>query len=119
MCVVGTDLSWLSAASPGEIIARMNCQMALRSAPIAAGQSVAERAWHALRAECLGARDAGNVEHQRGGEPGGELGDAPERVGVLERALELSVDDRVGVGGSWRPPSPTGRWRSGSVQPAP
>jgi hypothetical protein len=38
---------------------------------------------------------ARGVEHERSPEPRGELSDAAQRVGVLERALELGVDDRV------------------------
>ena len=62
---------------------------------VAAGECVAELAGDALRAERLGAGDAGLVEHKRGAQPGGELGDASERVGVGKRAFELGVDDRA------------------------
>jgi hypothetical protein len=48
-----------------------------------------------------------------------QLGDAPQRVRVGERALELRVDDRVGVAGLVAPGVAPGRWRSWSVQPAP
>ena len=39
------------------------------------------------------------VECERGGPAGGELRDAAEGVGVLERALEFGVEDRVGLAG--------------------
>ena len=64
---------------------------------VAAGERVAELARHALGAERLGAGDAVGVEHERGCPAGGELGDAAQRVGVGERALELGVEDRVGL----------------------
>jgi hypothetical protein len=35
------------------------------------------------------------------------LRDAAQRVGVVERALQFGVEDRVEVAGSWRPVSPT------------
>ena len=86
---------------------------------VAAGQRVAELARHPLGAERLGAGDAGGVEHERGCPAGGELGDAAQRVGVGERALELGVDDRVDVARLVAAGVADGRWRSGSVQPAP
>ena len=39
------------------------------------------------------------VDDKRGGPAGDELGDAAQRVGVAERALELGGDDRVDVAG--------------------
>ena len=39
------------------------------------------------------------IEHQRGAQAGRELRDAPEGVRVLERSLELGLDDDVGVAG--------------------
>ena len=54
---------------------------------------------HAFGAERLGAGDAVGVEDECGGPAGGELGDPAERVGVVERALEFGVEDRVGVAG--------------------
>ena len=73
----------------------MNSQTVARSAPSPPGSASRELARHPLRAERLGAGDAGGVEHERGAQARGELGDAPERVGVGERAFELGLDDRV------------------------
>jgi hypothetical protein len=39
------------------------------------------------------------VEHQRGRPARNELGDAAQRVGIAQRALQLGVDDRVDVAG--------------------
>ena len=64
---------------------------------VAAGQGVAELSRHPFRAERLAAGDAGRIEGERGAEPGGQLRDPPERVGVCERSLELGVGDRVQV----------------------
>ena len=93
------NTSRLSATSAGESIGRMNSQTRARSGLSPPGSASRELARHPLRAERLGACDAGGVEHERGAQPCGELGDAAERVGVVERALELGVDDRVGVSG--------------------
>ena len=54
-----------------------------------------EPAGHALGAECLGAGDAGGVEHEGGAPAGDELGDAAQRVGVVEGALQFRVGDCV------------------------
>ena len=62
---------------------------------VAAGQRLVELAAHALAAEHLGARDAVGVEHERGGAARDERGDAAQRVGLVERALQFGVDDRV------------------------
>ena len=64
---------------------------------VAAGQGVAELSRHPFRAERLAAGDAGRIEGERGAEPGGQLRDPAERVGVGERSLELGVGDRVQV----------------------
>jgi hypothetical protein len=86
---------------------------------LAAGQCVAQPAAHALGAERLGAGDAGGVEDECGGPAGGELGDAAERVAVGERPFEFGVGDGVGMLGLVAAGVANGRWRSGSVQPAP
>ena len=62
---------------------------------LATGERVAELARHALGPQRFGAGDGGGVEHEGGCPAGGELGDASERVGVVERAFELGVDDCV------------------------
>jgi signal transduction histidine kinase len=62
---------------------------------VATGERVAQLTFHPLRAERLGAGDTAGVEHERGCPASGELGDASERVGVGERAVELGLDDRV------------------------
>jgi hypothetical protein len=59
------------------------------------------------------------VKHERRRPPGGELGDAAERVGVFKRALELGVDGRVDIAGLVAAGVADGCWRSWSVQPAP
>jgi hypothetical protein len=58
-----------------------------------------EPAGHALGAERLGAGDAGGVEHEGGGEAGDGLGDAAQRLGVVEGTLQFGVDDRVDLSG--------------------
>ena len=47
----------------------------------------------------LGAGDSVGIEDERGGEAGGELCDAAQRVGVLERAVQFGVKDRVDLSG--------------------
>jgi hypothetical protein len=84
---------------------------------LAAGQCVAELATHSVRAERLGASDAGGIEHERGAQPRGELCDSPERIGVLDRALELGVNDGVRMLGLMAPGVAHGPLAS--VQPAP
>ena len=64
---------------------------------LAAGEGVAQLARHALGAERLGPGHAVGVEHERGAPARDQLGDAVQRVGVLERAPQLGVDDRVDV----------------------
>jgi hypothetical protein len=64
---------------------------------LAAGEGVAELAGHSLCPERLGASDAVGVDREGGAEPGGEQRDPSEGVGVLQSALELGVDDRVGA----------------------
>jgi hypothetical protein len=86
---------------------------------VAAGQRVVELADDPIGAERFGADDASGIEHERGAQPRGELCDSAERIGVLARTVELGVEDRVWMLGLMGPVSPTGRWRSGSVQPAP
>ena len=91
--------SRLSAASVGESIGRRNSQTAVRSGLSPPGRRVGEFAGHAFGAERLGAGDAVGVQRECGGPAGGELGDAAERVGVGERAVELGVEDRVDLAG--------------------
>ena len=62
---------------------------------LAAGERVAQLARHPLAAERLGAGDAVGVEQERGAPARYELGDAAQRIGVVERALQFGVDDRV------------------------
>src|SRR5215218_6339674 len=64
---------------------------------LAAGEGVAQPAGHALGAERLGPRHAVRVEHERRAPARDELGDAVQRVGVLEGAPQFRVDDRVEV----------------------
>ena len=66
---------------------------------VAARECVAELSCHPFGAQRLGAGDTGGIEHERGREPGSELGDSAYRVWVGERALELGVDDCVDMGG--------------------
>ena len=66
---------------------------------VAAGKRACEFAGHALGAERFGAGDAVGVQHECCCPAGGELGDAAERVGVGERAVELGGEDRVDVAG--------------------
>ena len=93
------NASRLSATRVGESIGRMNSQTAVRSGFSPPGSASRELAGDPLGAERLGARDAVGVEHERGGPAGGELRDSAERVGVVERSLQLGVEDRVGVTG--------------------
>jgi hypothetical protein len=58
-----------------------------------------EFAGHAFGAERFGAGDAVGVEYEGGGPARGEVRDAAEWVWVVERAMELSVDDRVDLPG--------------------
>ena len=78
---------------------RMTPRARVRRASLLAGERVAEAAGDAVAAERLGAGDAVGVERVGGAEARGDLGDAAQRVGVVERALELGVDDRVDVAG--------------------
>ncbi|HYB25297.1 MAG TPA: hypothetical protein VEF89_01645, partial [Solirubrobacteraceae bacterium] len=66
---------------------------------MSAWERVGEFAGHAFGAERFGAGDAAGVEDEGGGPASGELRDAAQRVWVLERALELRVEDRVGLAG--------------------
>jgi hypothetical protein len=66
---------------------------------VATGERVAELVCHPLGSERLGAGDAGGVECEGGTQPGRELRDPAQRVGVGECAVELVGDDRVGVAG--------------------
>ena len=114
-----TNASRCSSASRGESIGRRNAHTRGAQRLVAAGQRVVELAAHALAAEHLGARDAVGVEHERGGAARDERGDAAQRVGLGERALELGLDDRVDRLRLVAAALADGRWRSGSVQPAP
>ncbi|HEX5925621.1 MAG TPA: hypothetical protein VFY45_17435 [Baekduia sp.] len=86
---------------------------------LATRQRVAQSARHPLAAERLGSRDSVRIEDERGRPARDELGDPAQRISVSQCALELGVDDRVEWRGPRRPLSPTGCWRSASVQPAP
>ena len=66
---------------------------------LAAGHGVAQLAHHALGSERLGAGHAVGVEEERGAPAREQLGDAVQRVGVPERALQFGVDDRVDLAG--------------------
>ena len=94
-----TNASRLSATSAGESIGRRNSQTRCPERAVAAWERVAELAGHAIGAERFGAGDAVGVEREGGAKPGGELRDPAQRVWVLERALELGVEDRVGLAG--------------------
>ncbi|MGB0091517.1 MAG: hypothetical protein WBP81_03135, partial [Solirubrobacteraceae bacterium] len=60
----------------------MNTQHGGAQRAVAAGQGIAELSRHPFCAERLGPSDAGGIERACGAEPGGELRDPAERVGV-------------------------------------
>ena len=75
----------------------MNSHTALRSERSPPGSASRSFPRHPLGAERLCSSDAGGIECERGAEPGGELRDPAQWIGVGECALELGVEDRVGV----------------------
>ena len=114
-----TNASRLSATSAGESIGRMNSHTAARSAPSPPGS--ASRSLRAIRSEPSALVRVTPAGSSTNAAPSRAVSWAMPRSGSGSASARSSSASMIASSwrGSWRPVSPTGCWRSGSVQPAP
>ena len=114
-----TNASRLSATSAGESIGRMNSHTAARSAPSPPGN--ASRSLRSIRSEPSALVRVTPAGSSTNAAPSRAASWAMPRSGSGSASARSSSASMIASSwrGSWRPVSPTGCWRSGSVQPAP